>query len=135
MFRTFNRVRRAFQFDPTVARGGLDAKFGLERLQVARLIVEKLLRNTRVFEMESFGGHKSTFVKVVRANVNGHDHVIFDKKYNPQVCFNFRRINRAPVLCRKLMNLMRPQPWIKRVFLKDFPGTPRVESFWLELKS
>ena len=57
MFDAFKGVGLAFQFDPTFARRGLDAQFGFEGLQIARFIVEKLLRNARVFKMESFRCH------------------------------------------------------------------------------
>ena len=57
MFGALNRVRFAFQFDPAFARRGLDAEFGFQRLQIARLVVEKLLRGPRVLEMKGFSGH------------------------------------------------------------------------------
>src|SRR5208337_4057322 len=37
----------------------LDAELFLERLEVVRLVVEKLLREPRVFEMKGFDGHYS----------------------------------------------------------------------------
>ena len=47
----------AFEFDPAFARGGLDAELFFERFKVARLVIEKLLRDARVFEMKGFSGH------------------------------------------------------------------------------
>ena len=58
LFRALDRVRLAFQFDPAFARRGLDAKLGFQQLQIARLVVEKLLREPRVLEMKGFSGHK-----------------------------------------------------------------------------
>ena len=46
------------EIDPTVARRGFDTEFGFQRLQVAWLVVEKLLRESRVLEMKSFSCHK-----------------------------------------------------------------------------
>ena len=57
VFGAFNGVGVAFEFDPAFARGGLDAQFGFERLQIARFVVEKLLRDPRVFEMKGFRCH------------------------------------------------------------------------------
>ncbi len=57
LFRAFDAVRRAFQFNPAVARRGLDAEFGFQRLQIARLVIEKLLRESRVLEMKGFSCH------------------------------------------------------------------------------
>ena len=57
----FNPLRGAFKFDPAIARGGLDAQLGLERLQIARLMVEQLLREPRVLVMKGFSGHKKLF--------------------------------------------------------------------------
>ena len=50
-------VGGAFEFYPAVARRGLDAEFRFKRLQVARLVIEKLLRDARILEMKSFSCH------------------------------------------------------------------------------
>ena len=50
-------VGLAFQLDPALARGGLDAELMLERLEVARVVVVELLRDAGVFEVEGFSGH------------------------------------------------------------------------------
>ena len=55
MFGAFDGVGLAVEFDPAFARGGLDAELLFERLQIARVVVEKLLREAGVFEMKSFG--------------------------------------------------------------------------------
>src|SRR5208283_1635782 len=57
LFGALDGVGGAFQLYPAVARGDLDTQFGFERLQVPRLVVEKLLGDARVFEMEGFRGH------------------------------------------------------------------------------
>ena len=57
-----NCVRLALQFDPAFARGGLDAEFGFQRLQIARLVVEKLLRKPRVFKMKGFNCHSLIYL-------------------------------------------------------------------------
>ena len=57
VFGAFQGVGRAFQFDPAFARGGLDAQFAFERLEVARFMVEQLLREPRVFKMKGFSCH------------------------------------------------------------------------------
>ncbi len=50
-------VGLAFQLDPAFARGGLDAELMFERLQVARVVIEELLRDAGVFEVKGFSGH------------------------------------------------------------------------------
>ena len=47
----------AFELDPALARGGLDAQLILDGLEVARVVVEELLRDAGAFEMEGFSGH------------------------------------------------------------------------------
>ena len=50
-------VPGAFQFDPTLARGGFDAEVILDGLQVLRIVIVQLLRNARVLEMECLCSH------------------------------------------------------------------------------
>ena len=57
LFGAFHAVGGAVELDPAFARRGLDAEFGFQRLQIARLVVEQLLREPRVFKMKSFSGH------------------------------------------------------------------------------
>ncbi len=57
VFGALDAVRLAFQLDPALARGGLDAELGFEGLQVARVVVEKLLRHAGVFEMQCLSCH------------------------------------------------------------------------------
>ena len=57
MLGAFNVHRRAVEFDPAFARSRLDAQFGFERREIARLMIEQLLREPRVFKMKRFGGH------------------------------------------------------------------------------
>ena len=50
----FHRVGFAFQLDPAFAGGGFDAELIFERLEVAGVVVVKLLRDAGVFEVEGF---------------------------------------------------------------------------------
>jgi len=54
----FDVLRQAVEFDPAFARGGLDAEFLFERLQIPYFAVVELLRQPGVFEVEGFGGHE-----------------------------------------------------------------------------
>ena len=54
----FQGVVRAFEFDPILARDGVDAEVFLQRLQIAGIVVEQLLRQARVLEMKGFGWHQ-----------------------------------------------------------------------------
>ena len=56
VFGALQGIGFAFQLDPPFARGRLDAELLLDRLQVARVVVVKLLREAGVFEVEGFGG-------------------------------------------------------------------------------
>ena len=54
LFRALNAVRRAFEFDPAFARRGLDAEFGFQRLQIARLVIEQAVARTARSRNEEF---------------------------------------------------------------------------------
>ena len=57
MFRAFHGLGGTVKLNPALAGCCLDAEFGFERLQIAWLVVEQLLREPRVFKMKRFGGH------------------------------------------------------------------------------
>ena len=56
--RTFNGIGRAVELDPAFARGGLHAQLGFNGFEIARFVIEKLLRKAGVFVMQGFGGHR-----------------------------------------------------------------------------
>src|SRR5688572_19639216 len=59
LFRAFERVRRAIEFDPAVTHGGFDPELRFQRIEIARLVIEQLLRDPRIFKMKCFRGHKN----------------------------------------------------------------------------
>jgi len=75
-------------FDPAFARRGLDAEFGFERLQIARLVIEKLLRRAGVFEMKGFSCHEP-----LKLNHDAHFGTIqFNQRMFFQGLLNRRRL-------------------------------------------
>ena len=54
----FNGIGRAVELDPAFARGGLHAQLGFNGFEIARFVIEKLLRKAGVFVMQGFGGHR-----------------------------------------------------------------------------
>jgi hypothetical protein len=59
LFQTFGGT---FQFDPVLAGDGFDSQFIMQRLEVARFVVEGLLRQAGGFEMERFSGHREIYL-------------------------------------------------------------------------
>ena len=57
LLRPFQRFACAVEFDPAVAHRGLDAELLLQGVEIARIVIEQLLRDSRVFEMKRFRGH------------------------------------------------------------------------------
>jgi hypothetical protein len=54
MFRPLNGIGLPLQLDPALARCGFHPQFGIQRLKVAGIVIEKLLGDAGVFEVKGF---------------------------------------------------------------------------------
>ena len=70
----------------------------------------------------------STLVNIVCADVHSNDAIALDIKNHTQVTLNLHRINGGPIKGRQLVDFVRPQARIERIFLKNFQAR-RVASF------
>jgi len=57
MFCALNVLGGSVQFNPAFACHRFDAEFRFEQRQIARLVIEQLLREPRVLVMKSFSCH------------------------------------------------------------------------------
>src|SRR6187399_3209560 len=68
LLRTFQSFSGAIEFYPAIADGGFDAELLLEGVEIARIIVEQLLRDAGVFEMKSLRWHGQTCLVMASRN-------------------------------------------------------------------
>jgi hypothetical protein len=57
MLGLIDRLAFAFKLDLALARSGLHAELMLQSLEIARVVVVKLLRETGAFKVQGFSGH------------------------------------------------------------------------------
>src|SRR5262245_33341759 len=107
MFGAVDSVGFAFKLDPAFARRGFDTELAFERLQIARVMVEQLLGDARVFEMESFGRHGRR-VSSVGCRVSGSVYSTFAMAARSSAASSVSAWGTTVVLPRTGMKLVSP---------------------------